>query len=395
MAMPNILDKLLAKAPLASPFFSGIPQAPTADAGTNTQQIATTAFVTSAVAAGTSSGADKLTTPRAISLSGDATGTVNFDGSADVDIVVTVADDSHDHTMAHITDLAAAMALKADLESPALSGVPTAPTATAGTTTTQLATTAFVMGEVNALLGTADAMVFKGVVDGTHALPTTGYSAGWTYKVAEAGTFAGKVCEVGDLVIAVVDFNTTTADGDWAVVQTNIDGAVTGPTTAVANQIAVFDGTTGKVIKDSGFTILTSVPANAVFTDTVYVHPASGVTAGDYTKVTVDVNGHVTAGSNPTTLAGYGITDAAPRLVSEKEDLDRAAAVAADTNYAVPSYIVGEHRLEVFLDGLLCAQGTDPVKHTYKEVGNAGEASTSIQFLQEVPAEYDIVVRVR
>lgn len=37
----------------------------------------------------------------------------------------------------------------------------------------------------------------------------------------------------------------------------------------------------------------------------------SGVTAGDYRKVTVDSKGRVTAGSNPTTLAGYGITDAA------------------------------------------------------------------------------------
>jgi hypothetical protein len=43
---------------------------------------------------------------------------------------------------------------------------------------------------------------------------------------------------------------------------------VTGPASAVANQVATFDGTTGKLIKDSGFTIATSVPAGAVFTDT-------------------------------------------------------------------------------------------------------------------------------
>lgn len=43
-----------------------------------------------------------------------------------------------------------------------------------------------------------------------------------------------------------------------------------------------------------------------------YVHPNSGVTAGTYRSVTVNAQGHVTAGSNPTTLAGYGITDAAP-----------------------------------------------------------------------------------
>jgi hypothetical protein len=50
--------------------------------------------------------------------------------------------------------------------------------------------------------------------------------------------------------------------------QTALDAKVAGPASAVNNQIAVFDGTTGKVIKDSGFTIETSVPAGAVFTDT-------------------------------------------------------------------------------------------------------------------------------
>ena len=44
--------------------------------------------------------------------------------------------------------------------------------------------------------------------------------------------------------------------------------------------------------------------------DTVYTHPNSGVTAGTYKSVTVNAQGHVTAGSNPTTLSGYGITDA-------------------------------------------------------------------------------------
>ena len=48
-------------------------------------------------------------------------------------------------------------------------------------------------------------------------------------------------------------------------------------------------------------------------TNTVYSHPNSGVTAGTYRSVTVNAQGHVTAGSNPTTLAGYGITDAAAK----------------------------------------------------------------------------------
>ena len=44
-----------------------------------------------------------------------------------------------------------------------------------------------------------------------------------------------------------------------------------------------------------------------------YSHPNSGVTAGTYRSVTVNAQGHVTAGTNPTTLAGYGITDAAAK----------------------------------------------------------------------------------
>lgn len=43
---------------------------------------------------------------------------------------------------------------------------------------------------------------------------------------------------------------------------------VTGPTSSVANRVAIFDGTTGEKIKDSTYTIATSVPSGAVFTDT-------------------------------------------------------------------------------------------------------------------------------
>lgn len=58
------------------------------------------------------------------------------------------------------------------------------------------------------------------------------------------------------------------------------------------------------------YTLSKSVPSDAKFTDTVYTHPNSGVSAGTYRSVTVNAQGHVTSGTNPTTLAGYGITDA-------------------------------------------------------------------------------------
>ena len=41
-----------------------------------------------------------------------------------------------------------------------------------------------------------------------------------------------------------------------------------------------------------------------------YVHPNSDVAPGIYTKVTVDNKGHIVSGSNPTTIDGYNITDA-------------------------------------------------------------------------------------
>lgn len=41
-----------------------------------------------------------------------------------------------------------------------------------------------------------------------------------------------------------------------------------------------------------------------------YTHPTSPITPGIYKSVTVNSLGHVTDGTNPTTLGGYGITDA-------------------------------------------------------------------------------------
>lgn len=73
-------------------------------------------------------------------------------------------------------------------------------------------------------------------------------------------------------------------------------------------------------------------------TDTVYTHPSSGVTAGTYKSVTVNAQGHVTGGSNPTTLSGYGITDAATKsALTAVSDLVGDTAVSAQiSDYAAP-----------------------------------------------------------
>lgn len=133
-----------------------------------------------------------------------------------------------------------------------------------------------VEAEIVALRQAVEAVVgkgqhFRGVVNSTSGLPTVNYKAGWLYSVQEAGTYAGNVCEVGDLIICIKDYASgSAANSDWAVLQANLDGAVTGPAASVAAHVVVFDGTSGKRIKDSGFTIAASVPANAKFTDTTY-----------------------------------------------------------------------------------------------------------------------------
>lgn len=95
-----------------------------------------------------------------------------------------------------------------------------------------------------------------GVVDSSTPLPSTGYEVGQTFRVAEAGTYAGVECETGDLIIVIKDYAEGTAsNADFLVVQANVDGAVTGPNASTDANIVVFDGTTGRKIKDSSVTI--------------------------------------------------------------------------------------------------------------------------------------------
>lgn len=124
-----------AAAPKISPALTGTPTAPTAPAGTNTTQIATTAFV-AAVAADLVGGA-----PAALNTLGELAAALGNDA-------------------AYAATTTAALAAKAPLASPALTGTPTAPTALPGTKTTQLATTAFVDAAANVATPAGAVMAF-------------------------------------------------------------------------------------------------------------------------------------------------------------------------------------------------------------------------------------------
>lgn len=115
--------ELNGKAGLSSPAFTGTPTAPTASAGTNTTQIATTAFVRTEVSNLVASAPAALDT---------------LD-----ELAAALGDDPN-----FATTVTNSIAAKAPLASPALTGTPTAPTAAGATNTTQIATTEFVQTAV-------------------------------------------------------------------------------------------------------------------------------------------------------------------------------------------------------------------------------------------------------
>ncbi|HEI1656046.1 TPA: phage tail protein [Escherichia coli] len=119
-------------APKESPTLTGTPKAPTPAEGNNTTQIATTAFVQAALMALINGAPATLDTLKEIAAA------INNDPKFS-------------------TTINNALALKAPLLSPALTGTPTAPTAAQSVNNTQIATTAFVKSAIAAMVGSAPA----------------------------------------------------------------------------------------------------------------------------------------------------------------------------------------------------------------------------------------------
>ena len=164
----------------------------------------------------------------------------------------------------------------------------TATTQTQSDNSTKIATTAYVDTAIGNL---PEPMVFKGSLGtgGTiTALPTAAASnEGHTYKVIKNGTYAGQAAKIGDTFIST--------GSRWELIPSGDEpsGTVTSITLNAISPIAI----------DNSAAITTSG------TRTIS-HASSGVSAGTYKSVTVNSTGHVTGGTNPTTLSGYGIKDA-------------------------------------------------------------------------------------
>lgn len=274
--------------------------------------------------------ASRFKEAKTIELTGDVTGTVSSDFSGKVSIVTSIADDSHNHTISNIDGLQSALDSKAPLSSPALTGTPTTPTAAAGTNTTQIASTAFVIKEINDKIAAANALQFKGTIGsgGTVTTLPASHKLGDTY-VATTGcpNVNGQAVESGDMIICTTA-GTSAKDSDWTVIQKNIDGAVTGPASSVDGRLAVFSGATGKVIKDGGVAVSnlvqttrtvsagTGLTGGGALSGNITIShgkkPSTGTDAGGtgtfVTGVTIDSFGHVSS-TTKASLTGGGAAE--------------------------------------------------------------------------------------
>ena len=106
-------------------------------------------------------------------------------------------------------------------------------------------------------------------------------------------------------------------------------------------------------------------------------HADSGVTAGTYRSVTVNAKGHVTAGTNPTTLSGYGITNAYTKseVDSEVSALETAIGQKADSGhnhdskYITPAAV--DTKISTALGSVLKYKGTKTATSDLPTSGNA------------------------
>ena len=152
----------------------------------------------------------------------------------------------------------------------------------------------------------------KGLSSGT----TSGNLVTWGsdgYTVADSGIAKGSVAT--KITLSGTDY--TVSSNIITITKANLQSAIQDTslvlmTAAERSKLSSIKVSEGGTIDFSGVTA--SAPITATVNQTTkavnITHNTSGVSAGTYRSVTVNTYGHVTAGTNPTTLSGYGITDA-------------------------------------------------------------------------------------
>ena len=269
------------KAPLASPELTGTPTAPTAASGTNSSQLATTAFVSNAVAASTIPDANTSSKGK-VRLAGDLGGTADaptVPGLANKENIITAGattqywrgdkswqtldktavglsnvDNTSDVNKPVSSATQTALNAKAPLASPSLTGTPTAPTAASGTSSTQLATTEFVSTAVAAATTLDATTSLKGKIQLGGDLAGSGTSAAAPI-ISDNAITANKLA--ADAVTSAKIVNGTIATIDLA------DASITNA--KLAETISVTKGGTGTTtltgyVKGNGTSAMTASP---------------------------------------------------------------------------------------------------------------------------------------
>jgi len=112
----------------------------------------------------------------------------------------------------------------------------------------------------------------------------TGIRVGFAYRITAAGTYAGEVCAIGDLIVAIAVTTGVTATTTWMVLQNNIDLA--GVFTTVGVGLEEVAGASGKTIRMPVITQTNTTTGSATLTFAGTVTIVDSVTRDTYGRVT-------------------------------------------------------------------------------------------------------------
>lgn len=314
----NVWSTWMTLANTVSPALTGTPTAPTAAAGTNTTQLATTAFVAALGALKANLDSPSLTGTPLAPTAGQGTNSTQIATTAFVQAAIAQLIASAPGALDTLKELADALgndpnfatsmtnslALKAPLASPNFTGIPLAPTAAAGTSTTQLATTAFVQAAVNGLASVSIAG------NGTATLTAAQYGAA---IIVLTGALTGNKTVVLPTAAGIWQIDNNTTGAFTVTVKTaNGTGVVV---TQGANSCVFCDGT-NILLQQTDFIspVLTGIPlapTAAAGTNTTQIATTA------FVKAAVDAFGTITQSAYDTTPGrllkvgdyGLGTTD--------------------------------------------------------------------------------------
>lgn len=258
-----------------------------------------------------------------------------------------------------LNNIQTAVNTKADSSSPALTGTPTAPTAAAGTNTTQIATTAYVYNLVGGLTATpAELNVLDGI----------------TATTAELNVLDGITATTAEL---------NYVDGVTSNIQTQLDAITSGSTSGTVTSVAVSVPTglsvSGSPITSSGTIALSLQSGYSIPTTASQTNWNTAYGWGDH-----GVEGYLTASS----LTGYAtesyvgteiasLVDSAPATLDTLNEL--AAALGDDPNFAttvtnsIAAKLDATYRElpQVAKDATYTFVASDSGKHIYHSNGTA------------------------